>query len=254
MEHIPFSGEIALSIRILGAIFSEICCSHRSNIAGVFDLPKRFLTCQQWGMGEILSNRLMKERQFLESIGSSRSAALTHLCPNDIARIKIHLPVTAIYYLSNLSSNAGAPSLGLGARVIHSDCSDAHCVGDSIDEAVYETEHSILCPGNCQFVEPDMKKVEEILENGGIPIFRFKRYDPNDGLFTSLTWESQAAWASIMNQCNVEMIKAREKYLDEGFKDDGITMGSKEYDDVPPDILWQEPLELEVGQYDGKTP
>lgn len=258
----PFIGELALAVRVLGSIFTAVIRS--SPRTKQWGLEEQFETAQHWGLGRILTSRFLSEN----------SSLLQDMdwCRNDLARMKLNLPVTALYYISNFR---GSKEMGNSNRSDHTTCSGINCTADSINADTYVTEHCLLCDKHCPMVGPDIEKVKQILREGKIPLFRFKKSDPRDGMFTHLPSTpdehptSQIEFETIFSRMSFGHMKQEWARMLEKL---GIDISAVTFHDdsaghfVGPDgepfdssqvrnsMLWDQPLEIEVFAHDGSVP
>jgi hypothetical protein len=241
LKHLPFIAEFALAVRVMGAIIADVCCHYEyERDSALFALDLAYTTSERWGIGGILRDRLLSD-----------STGLDGWCQNDIARLMVQLPVTALYFLSSLRIGRGWA--GKNQKMSHESCNDHHCFSDSIDSLSYANEHCLLCDEQCIMVGPDMDEVAEILRTDGIPIFRFKKSRPNDGLFTG-DMDSQIAFEALIHRCNAEYWR---KFFEGRGVSDRVSLidGSEALlEGMPMESPWTTPLEIEVFRYDGKTP
>lgn len=197
--------------------------------------------------------------------------------------MKLSLPVTSIYFLSNLFR--ARDSGNSNSKNNHDSCTAMHCISDSIEETNYLTEHCFLWDKRCKMVGPAMDKVHQILSEGKVPLFRFKKDDPADGIFTKILPRSTMMAGELpTDQMEFETIFRRMK--SQRIKQD-VSRQHQEIRgrDLPPDfvlipfhpidhmpqlqnpyglpfdttkvqnsMLWDEPLEIEVFPDDGSVP
>lgn len=92
-------------------------------------------------------------------------------CWNDIDRLVRSSNNSALYYASTLPRN---PQI-----VSHHDCTMKSCIANTIDEDNYQVKHTPDChnPKDCQYKGPDLVKVNEILQQGTIPVLRIINVD-----------------------------------------------------------------------------
>lgn len=258
----PFVGELALAVRVLGTIFTDVIRS--SPHANQWGLEEQFESAQHWGLGQILASRFLSD--------ASHVPPEFNWCRNDLIRMKLNLPVTALYFLSNFR---GGKDMGNSNRKDHSTCSEMHCNADSIDAATYVTEHCLLCDKHCNMIGPDIEKVKQILGEGKIPLFRFRNSHPRNGMFTHLPSTpqeqptSQFEFETIFNRMSFQ--HAKQEWL-RMFEQRGIDISAfSMHDDtaghfvgpngepfdssqVRNSMLWDVPLEIEVFAHDWSVP
>ncbi|KAM3416610.1 hypothetical protein BST61_g8201 [Cercospora zeina] len=148
LDSIPFVGELALSVRILGSYLETFVA-----FAGFTSLE--YSDSRPWGVGSIIRERLL---------APWHAKMPSYFCVNDVERFGRHVQPQAMYYLSNLFR--GFSMIG-GRRwdpLDHSSCSKAKCLAYQVDSEDYITEHRVGCDERkCKFVGPSPASLTKML-------------------------------------------------------------------------------------------
>lgn len=170
MGQVP--DEVTLSILVLGASLflaaSKICIRstgghYANNLLGNEDFPEvkededDISTWSEpyWGFSSLSTARLVQQGW----------------CIRDITMLQDLFSPDSIHYVT---------LLGITRVADHSKCTSYKCIGNHIDNNVYQTQH-VEAGCECQLIEANQDQVISILESGGIPIVGFSSAQINHG-------------------------------------------------------------------------
>lgn len=165
LTFVPFAGDIALSVAVLGNTLESCIPGLEQDVNG----------SRSWGMGSVLRDRFLDVAR----------GGLWPRCVNDIERLKNHVKVHALYYLSNLECPSGSIYSVQQRRFVqvdHSACTGTQCSAYNINESAYAQPHANC--DECSVLGPDLKQLYAILEQDspGLPLIRVVEGDYGSAL------------------------------------------------------------------------